>query len=50
MYKSQQIIVMKYGHNMFGIVKEMQKNWKKTHTLRTINTVMLPTSTKSTVF
>ena len=29
MYKSQQIIVMKYGHNMFGIVKEMQKKLKK---------------------
>ena len=27
MYKSQRIIVMKRGHNMFGIVNEMQKSW-----------------------
>ena len=32
MYKSQRIIVMKCGHNMFGIVNEMQKNVEITHT------------------
>ena len=50
MYKSQRIIFMKCGLNMFGIIKEMQKELYKLHTLRTINTVMLLTSTKSTVF
>ena len=50
MYKSQRIIVRKCGLNMFGIIKEMQKELYKLHTLRTINTVMLLTSTKSTVF
>ena len=28
MYKSQRIIAMKCGHKMFGIVNEMQKNYK----------------------
>ena len=32
MCKSQEIIVMKCGHNMFGIVNEMQKNVKITLT------------------
>ena len=32
MYKSQRINFMKRGHNMFGIVNEMQKNLKITHT------------------